>query len=138
MAAHHVSSRGGQTGAFFLKVLFCVAVPIVFALLGAAVCYLTDNPTSHLPVASLVAFLCAGAISAFFLARRDGETPAPICMLPLLAFAAILLLTALVISGGKLPLRVPTNLLCYLLVGFLFAFLGKLKKKKSGKRRFSR
>ena len=104
------------------------------ALIFAAICYATDNPTGHLRLASLAAFLCSGALSAFLLSRLGRERHPLLSLLPLLAFALSLLLIALILSGGKLPLYMPMNLLCYLLVGALFSLLGRWKKKKTRRR----
>ncbi len=138
MAQRSVFTRERSTlgGKYLLTgTLLCAAVFVLCALIAGGICYATKDPLSVLRPAALAAFLVSGAIPAFLLSKRHKDLPAVLTAIPLLIFALLLLICSLILSGGKLSLSVPMNLLCYLLVGGLFAFLGRIEAKKAKRKR---
>ena len=93
-----------------------------------------ENPTAMTGIFSLASLLLTAALMGFIISKLKGDGGMLISVLSSLLFCLILLTVGLIGTGGKLPLFIPINYLCYMGVAALFAFLGK-KREKRGRHR---
>ena len=132
------AAHGGTVKALFLGVFFSAALFACLALVAGAVLYATEDPTASLPMVSLGMFGVSGLISGFFLARRQKEGGTLLAILTSLAFALLLLLVGILLTGGHLSGRVMMNHLCYLLTASLGAILANMRKNAPKRKRHHR
>ncbi|HBJ18554.1 MAG TPA: TIGR04086 family membrane protein [Clostridiales bacterium] len=133
--------RAGATGtikALLLGILFSLAMFACLALIAGAVLYATEDPTSSLPMVSLEVFGLSGLFAGFFLAARRKEGGTLLSILTALAFALLLLLVGILMTGGHLSGRVMMNHLCYLLTASLGAILANMHKSAPKRKRHHR
>ena len=99
--------------------LFAVALTATF------VCYLSNDPMAISELASLVSLLIGGAVSGFIFPRLCRDTSIIPTVLSGVIFSLVLLAAGLLLSNGALPLKMLTNMLCYLGVSLLASLLSR-------------
>ena len=125
-------NKHGRSG-FLLGALICalsfVATLLVFSLLLS----LFENPIAKISLFALLAFLVSGAVSAFINAKRKVEGGTLFSLLSSLIASTLFFSVGLIVSRGKIELSLLMNVLCYILISFVFARLASIKKKRHAK-----
>lgn len=105
--------------------VFTVLVSFIFALAASA----SEDSTSRLGIYSLLALVVSGVGGGIFTSRLSGFKMA---VLTALSIVLLMLICALIISGGRIPVGAFMNYGCYFGV---FAIVGYLARKREGRRR---
>ena len=123
-----------KAGSITTGVLIAAASLILCALISALLLSFTNMPTRHTKLCAMVAMTVSGAIASIMLAAIHKNGTRMHALLSLGIFAAIVLLVALIMSGGKIGGRIFMNCGCYMLVSSLCLFLGGRKTKRRRRR----
>ena len=120
--------HGGKTVIF--GITLSSALFLTLAFIAALISSRLEDPSASVGVASLVAFLLSGAICGFTTARMrtDGNIRLP--MLSAILFVLILFSVGMGVKRAALPSIIMINLGAYAVIFWLFALLGKKKKRK--------
>ena len=124
----------GKIGQIALTTLYSLAVMLVLTLILSALSLLGKNPLSTLGVMTIVIIAGSGAICGVSLSwvfKKDGMQ---MTALSSLLLSLIILAVGLILGGGKISLKLPLNILIYVLCSIISAYLARPRGKK---RRFS-
>ena len=124
----------GKIGQIALTTLYSLAVMLALTLILSALSLLGQNPLSTLGIMTIVIIAGSGAICGVSLSRVFKENGIQMTVLSSLFLSLIILAVGLILGGGKISLKLPLNILIYLLCSIISAYLARPKGRK---RRFS-
>ena len=116
----------GTIGTMLLFLIICFALSLL--------AYAINDPLGIIGITSLLSLILCAVISGYVLSRKGGESGAITSILSSLLFSLIMLLTGLIISGGKMPISCLFNYLIYMATASLFAYFGRKKAKRTKRR----
>ena len=120
----------GAMGAAIIIGIYCAAA---LAMTGFA--FGNENGTREVGFFSLLALMIAGGLGTFISAKAL-KLSTPISALSPAAVVLVLYTAlALILTGGKVGLSHAMNMVCFLMISVLFAFLSAPRAKRVGARR---
>lgn len=119
--------------ALLFGIVFTAVTFIVLMLLGAVIAGRMENPTSRLGAVAICSLYITAAVSGLVTSKYKGEGGALPAVLSALAFALVLLIIGLIMTGGHIPAITVINLGAYVITALVFAVIGK--RRASGRRR---
>ena len=131
MKIHKIKKE--KQGGFVIGALLCAVFFIASLTLFSLLLSFFEDPITLVSPSALLSFLISGAVSAFVNAKRKGEGGTLSATLSSLLASLLFSAVGLVISRGKIELSLLMNVLCYILVSFVFARLAASKKRKRAK-----
>ena len=123
-----------QRGALIFGTLFSAAIFLILTFCASVLLSFTKNPLGASGLTSFAVLLITGAISGFCTAKYKGECGILPSSASAVIFALILLGAGLIVSGGKIATVSLVNILCYVALAVIFAFLAKSKRRRAYKR----
>ena len=124
----------GKIGQIALTALYSLAVMLVLTLILSALSLLGTNPLSTLGIMTIVIIAGSAAICGVSLSWVFKEDGTQMTVLSSLLLSLIILAVGLILGGGKISLKLPLNILIYVLCSTISAYLTRPKGKK---RRFT-
>ena len=121
--------RSGARALVF-GIIFSIIFFIATALICAVILSRTENPTAHTGLCGMIALFVTAAASGFATSRYKGEGGMLPAVLSSLFVALVMLMIGLVSGNGKLPLLSIINLGAFMVIGAIFAALGRKKERK--------
>ena len=112
------------TASIFFILTFCASILLSF----------TKNPLGASGIVSFAVLLLTGALSGFCTAKYKGDYGVLPSSASAIIFALILLGAGLIVSGGKIATVSLINLMCFVALAIIFAFLAKSKRKRTHRR----
>lgn len=122
--------RGHGSKTLIFGITLSSALFLTMAFVAALISSKLEDPSSSVGIASLAAFLLSGAISGFITARMRTDGSIRLPMLSAILFLLILFSVGMGIKRGALPSIIMINLGCYALIFWLFALLGRRKRRR--------
>ena len=116
--------------ALFFGLIFSVSAFFIISLISAVIISRSENPTAHHALGAVSTFFATAAISAFATVKYKGEGGTSPAMLSALACVLVALIIGVIVTNGQLPLVNIVNLVCYLGISFVFAFLAKKRERR--------
>ncbi len=119
---------------FIIGIIFAAISFFAIAFSASMILSILKNPLGSIGLFSFVTLLISGAISGFFTSKYKSEGGTVTAIITAVAFAAVLLVTGLIINGGRLPFVTLVNLLSYIMLAALFALIAQRKRKRRSRR----
>lgn len=120
----------GPVKSMFLGFLFALLSFVLLSLVFSVFIYSSANPTKNLEFISLIILLLSGAVSSLVITRFKAENGSLNAILSCLLFSVFDIFLSLILSGGKVRAVCLLNLICYMSIATLFAFIGKKRNKR--------
>lgn len=124
----------GKIGQIALGTLYSLTVMLVLTLAASALSLFGKNPISALGIMTIVTIAASGVITGVSLSRVFKESGTQMTALSSLLLSLIILAVGLILGGGKISLKLPLNVIIYLLSSIISAYLARPREKR---RRFS-
>ena len=124
----------GKIGQIALGTLYSLTVMLVLTLAASALSLFGKNPISALGIMTIVTIAASGVITGVSLSRVFKESGTQMTALSSLLLSLIILAVGLILGGGKTSLKLPLNVIIYLLCSIISAYLARPREKR---RRFS-
>ncbi len=122
---------------FLRRVSISFIISLISYLTLSLICcvglFLTKNPTAPLKIVSFLSYLLSGAISGFISSKVIKAQPVVTSTVASLAFSCATFVIS-VFSGGNI-VNMLMNIVCYVLISTLLAYLGSVKKSNKRRRR---
>ena len=120
----------GLPGQIALGALYSLAVTVVMALAVSALSLLGKNPISTVGIMTIVIIVLSGVVSGVSLSRFFKENGLKMTALSSLLLSVIVLMLGLIVGGGKINLKLPLNIIIFLLCALLSAYLARPRAKR--------
>ena len=119
-----------QPVALAVSVLFSYAVLMLLSFVTSIAISKLQNPSGSIWIGSLISFVLSGFISGIITSRRKGDGGTLFTLISGVLFISILIILSLILNKGHIPSIIFLNLLCYISVLLLGAFLGRKREHK--------
>ena len=135
----HVTQKMRRGGSPLRSALLGCGIIFVIYLLSlaavCAVCYFGEDPTKNLELYSMLALVASGGIGTFISAKVFGSEGYLTAIFPATLALSAYVILSFIISRGALSLPHAMNMLCFMLLSALAAFLSRGRTDRHGRRR---
>ena len=121
--------KTGNKYVYLKGLLISVIMLPLFSLLAAFIAYSGEDPTGVIGTYSLIALLLSAAVSGFITSKMKGEGGWRTVLLTALTVVLIMLIAAVIITGGTPEISALMNYLCYIGISVLSGYLALPRKK---------
>ena len=120
----------GKMGQITLSTLYSLAVTVVVALAVSALSLLGKNPIASIGIMTIVIIVLSGVVSGVSISRVFKEGGVKMTVLSSLLLSAAALALGLIVCSGKINLKLPLNILIFVLCSIVSAYLARPRWKR--------